>query len=149
MRDRINAALEDAIRENDKSEISTLRLIKTAVKDRDDKARAAGRDRLDDDEITCILVQMVRQRLVSAADYEETGRLDLAEQERKEIATVEKLLPEQLSEDQVRTACAETIATTGANGLRDVGKCMQSLKSRYKGRMDFAKAGELVRGMLR
>ncbi|MHA1158253.1 MAG: GatB/YqeY domain-containing protein [Alphaproteobacteria bacterium] len=149
MRERINAVLEDAIRIGDRRRISTLRLIKTTIKDRDDAARAHSGERVDDDGIAGILLKMVRQRLESAGDYEEAGQLDLAEQERHEIAIIEDLLPEQFDEDQVRSICAETIAKTGAAGLRDVGKCMHALKSRYKGRMDFAKAGVVVRGMLR
>lgn len=149
MRERIKAALEEAIRNDDRCAIHTLRLIKAAIRDRDEKARAAGRDPVGEEDIGGILMKMIRQRIESAEGYEEGGQLDLARQERNEIAIIEKLLPKQLDEDQVRSICAETIANTGANGLRDVGKCMQSLKSRYKGRMDFAKAGALVRGMLR
>ncbi len=149
MREQIASALDDACRTGDKRRISTLRLIKAAIKDRDEAARREGKDPIDDDSIAGVLIKMVKQRLESAADYEEAGQLDLAEQERHEIVIIESLLPAQFDEDQVRSLCAETIASTGAEGLRDVGKCMQALKARYKGRMDFAKAGVMVRGMLR
>ncbi len=149
MRERLSAALKEAIGEDDKRKVSTLRLIKATVKDRDEAALALGRERVEDADITGILVKMIKQRLESTENYEASGRLDLAQEERDEISILEGFLPDQLDEDQVRSVCAEAIKKTGAAGLRDVGRCMQTLKSRYKGRMDFAKAGAVVRGMLR
>ena len=149
MRERLSAALKQAIQEDDKRRVSTLRLIKATIKDRDDAARGVGRDRVKDDDITGILVKMIKQRLESAEHFEAAGRLDVAQEERDEICILKSFLPEQLNEDQVRSVCAEAIERTGAAGLRDVGRCMQTLKSRYKGRMDFGKAGAVVRGMLR
>jgi len=76
------------------------------------------------------------------------GTLDLAEQEREEMAIIKSFLPAQMDDEQVRSVCAETVKTTGAAGLRDMGKCMQALKQRYAGRMDFGKASTVVRGLL-
>lgn len=149
MRERIKRALEDALAADDRRRISTLRLIKAAIKDRDVALRSAGRDPVSDEDIADVLIKMIKQRLVSSSRYEQDGRLELAQQESDEISIIESLLPEQLTEEQVRSACAETVAKTGAEGLRDVGRCMKSLKSRYKGRMDFTKAGQVVRGLLR
>ncbi len=149
MRERLSAALKEAIGEDDRRKISTLRLIKATIKDRDDAALALGRDRVEDDNINGILVKMIKQRLESAENYEAAGRLDLVQEERDEISILEGFLPDQLDEEQVRSVCAEAIEKTGAASLRDVGRCMQTLKSRYKGRMNFAKAGVVVRGMLR
>lgn len=148
MREQINAALKQATLDRDKRKISTLRLINAAIMDRDIAARGAGKDRVSNDEILEILGKMIRQRLDSAKAYEEANRLDLAEQERDEIAVIRKFLPEQLNEEQVRSVCAEAVKQTGANGLRDIGKCMQTLKSRYSGRMDFGKASAVIKGML-
>ena len=148
MRDQINAALKDAMLCQDKRRVSTLRLISAAIKDREIAARTAGRDPIQDTDITEILVKMIKQRLESARLYEEGNRLDLAEQEREELAIIKSFLPEQMDEDQVRSVCAETVKTTGAAGLRDMGKCMQALKERYAGRMDFGKASTVVRGLL-
>ncbi len=148
MRDQINAALKDAMLSQDKRRTSTLRLISAAIKDREIAARTAGRDPLQDADITEILVKMIKQRFESASLYEEGNRLDLAQQEREEIAIIRSFLPEQMNDDQVRSVCAETVKTTGAAGLRDMGKCMQALKTRYAGRMDFGKASAVVRGLL-
>ncbi len=148
MRDQINAALKDAMLAQDKRRVSTLRLISAAIKDREIAARTAGRDPIQDTDINEILVKMFKQRLESARLYEEGNRLDLAEQEREEMAIIKSFLPQQMDEEQVRSVCAETVKTTGAAGLRDMGKCMQALKERYAGRMDFGKASAVVRGLL-
>ena len=148
MRDQINAALKQAMLAGDKRRIATLRLINCAIKDREIAARTSGRDPVSEDDITEILAKMIKQRLESARLYEEGSRLDLAEQEREEIAIIKSFLPEQMGEDEVRSVCAEAIKATGSAGLRDMGKCMQALKSRYAGRMDFGKASTVVKGML-
>ena len=148
MRDEINAALKQAMLEQDKRRISTLRLINAAIKDRDIAARGCGRDPVSEDEILEIMTRMIRQRQESAKAYEEGNRLDLAGEEREEIEIIQSFLPRQLDEAELRSVCAETVKQTGAHGLRDIGKCMQTLKARYPGRMDFGKASSLVKGML-
>jgi uncharacterized protein YqeY len=148
MRDEINAALKQAMLDQDKRRISTLRLINAAIKDRDIAARGAGKDPVSREEIVEILTRMIRQRQESAVAYEEGNRLDLAAEEREEIGIILSFLPKQLDEAQLRSVCAEAVKQTGANGLRDIGKCMQALKACYPDRMDFGKASSLVKGML-
>ena len=148
MRERINAALKQAMLDQDKRRISTLRLINAAIKDRDIAARSAGRDPVGEEDLLEILMKMIRQRLESARLYEEGHRLDLAEQEREEIAIIKAFLPKQLEEEEMRSVCAEAIKATGSHGLRDMGRCMQALKERYAGRMDFGKASQIVKQQL-
>ncbi|WP_421726708.1 GatB/YqeY domain-containing protein [Bauldia sp.] len=148
MRERIGAALKQATRDQDKRKTSTLRLINAAITDRDIAARGAGKDPVSDEDVLAILAKMIRQRLDSAQAYEEGNRLDLAEQEREEIAIIKEFMPQQLNDEQMRSVCTELVKETGAHGLRDIGKCMQTLKSRYQGRMDFGKASTVVKGLL-
>jgi uncharacterized protein YqeY len=148
MREQINAALKQAMLAQDKRRVSTLRLINAAIKDRDIAARGAGKDPVSEAEILEILGKMIRQRQDSARAYEEGNRLDLAQEERDEIAIIKSFLPEELDEDELRSVCAEAVKQTGAHGLRDIGKCMQTLKERYAGRMDLGKASAVVKGML-
>ncbi|MEP0321174.1 GatB/YqeY domain-containing protein [Bauldia litoralis] len=148
MREQINAALKQSTLDKNKRKVSTLRLINAAILDRDIAARGAGRDPVSDEDILEILTKMIRQRLESAKTYEEGNRLDLAEQELEEISIIKAFLPEQLDEDEVRSACADLVKETNAKGLRDIGRCMQTLKSRYQGRMDFGKASTVVKGLL-
>ena len=149
MRDAIHAALKEAQNSQDKCRISVLRLIVAAVKDRDIANRDLGKDPVSDQEISGILAKMVKQREISVTDYEQSGRLELADQERYESKVISEFLPVQLGEDEVKKACAAVVEDTGAEGLRDVGKCMSTLKEKFPGQMDFCKASGIVRGMLR
>lgn len=148
MREIFIAQLKDALKGGDKRRVSTIRLIQAAIKDRDIAARGAGKDPVNDDEIMQILAKMVKQRDESARIYEEANRLELAEQEREEIAVIRSFLPQQLGDDEVRQLCAKVISDVGADGLRDMGKCMAVLKEQYSGQMDFAKASGVVKTLL-
>mgnify|MGYP001302893294 CR=1 FL=1 len=148
MREKIAEALKAALKSQDKTRTSTLRLIQAAVQDRDIVHRGAGKDPVTDEEILQILGKMVKQREDSAKAFEEGGRTDLASQERAEIAVIREFLPEQLGPEAVETACRQVIAEVGADGLRDMGRCMNALKDRYAGKMDFGKASGIVKTML-
>ena len=102
-----------------------------------------------DEDILGILAKMIRQRQESATIYEENGRLEMAAQEREEIEVIRGFLPEQLCDEDIEAACRKAIDTVGAQGLRDMGKCMGALKKRYAGQMDFGKASSLVKEILK
>lgn len=148
MRDTFKAALKDALKAGDKRRLATLRLITAAIKDRDINARSEGKDPVSDGEILQILAKMIKQRRESATTYEEAGRLELATQEREEIEIIEGFLPTQLGDAEVEAACKEVIAELGADGLKDMGKCMGVLKDKYAGQMDFAQASKSVKDLL-
>lgn len=149
LRERVNTALKQAMKDKATARLSTLRLISAAIKDRDIAARGDGNDvGVGDDEVTAILGKMVRQRRESARAYEEGGRLDLAEREREEIGIIQEFLPRQLDDDQVRAAVQAAVASTGAASIRDMGKVMAELKGRYSGQMDFGKVGPMVKDEL-
>jgi len=149
LRSRINDALKDAMRSKETARLSTLRLISAAIKDRDIAKRGNGDDEgVTDADVTAILARMVKQRQESARAYEEGGRLDLAEAERAEIRVIEDFLPRPLSEAEVEAALEAAVAETGAGGIRDMGRVMAALKSRYAGRMDFGAIGPRVKDRL-
>lgn len=148
LRDRLNAALKDAMRAKDTRRLTTLRLILAAIKDRDIAARSDGREGLDDQAISELLAKMIKQRQDSIKAYEEGGRLDLVEQEREEIAIIQEYLPPQMSEEDVQQVVTDAIAEVGAQGIKDIGRVMAVLKERYAGQMDFAKASAAVRARL-
>lgn len=149
MRDRINAALKAAQDEGDKRRCATLRLVQTAVKDREAAARENGKDGVNENEVIEILQKMIRQRETSAVEFESSGQLDLAEQERTEQDIIREFLPVKLSDEEMRTICEKTVREIDAHGLRDIGRCMSELKSRYPGKMDFVQASCVVKDMLR
>lgn len=149
MRSRVNAALKDAMRAKEADRLSTLRLISAAIKDRDIAARGEGDDGgVSDDDVLGILGKMVKQRHESARAYEEGGRLELAEKELGEIKVIEEFLPRQLSQEEADTAVDAAIAEVGAQTIRDMGKVMATLKSRYTGQMDFGRVGPMVKDRL-
>jgi len=148
MREKIAEALKQAQKDQDKRSISTLRLILAAIHDRDIANRSAGKDPVGDEEIVAILSKMVKQREESARAFDDGGRSDLAQQEREEISVIKRFLPKQLGEDAVKLACQQVVREVGADGLRDIGRCMNALKARYPGQMDFGKASGIVKGLL-
>ncbi|MFL0694401.1 MAG: GatB/YqeY domain-containing protein [Agrobacterium tumefaciens] len=149
IRDTLANSLKEALKAKDVRRTSTVRLIQTAIKDRDIAHRGAGKDPVSDDEIMQILMKMIKQRDESAKIYAENDRPELAAQEREEIVIIKSFMPEQLSEEKVRELCAAVINETGAQGLRDMGKCINALKERYPGQMDFGKASGVVKDLLK
>ncbi len=148
MRDEFSAALKDAMRAGDKRRVSTVRLITSALKDRDIEARGAGRGPLADEEILGLLQKMVKQRQESLKIYEDNNREDLASQEREEIAIILGFMPQQMDEAAVSAAIDAAVAGTGAAGMKDMGKVMAALKEQFAGRMDFGKASAAIKAKL-
>lgn len=149
LRQDLPEALKTAVKEKDQRAVSTLRLILAALKDRDIAARSRGGEGgIGDDEILQMLQTMVKQRRESIDMYEKGGRLELAEQEREEIAIIERFLPAQLADDEIDRAVDETIKDVGATGLKDMGAVMGALRERYAGQMDFGKASKAVKARL-
>lgn len=149
LRTRISDALKQAMKDKDTNRLSTLRLINAAIKDRDIAARTGDGDAgVAESEVLAILGKMVKQRQESARAYEEGGRLDLAEQERGEIEIIEEFLPRQLNEKETDAAIEAAISDLGAESIRDMGKVIGALKSKYTGQMDFGAVGPRVKDRL-
>jgi len=149
LRTRVNTALKEAMKERQAARLSTLRLINAAIKDKDIEARGEGREEgVGNDEVLAILGKMVKQRQESARAYEQGGRIDLAEAELAEIKVIEEFLPRQLSEKEVEKAVDDAISETGADSVRDMGRVMGALKSKYTGQMDFGAVGPQIKKRL-
>jgi len=151
LRNRVTTALKDAMKSKEADRLSTLRLITAAIKDRDIAVRGTEEgspEGVSDEEVLAILARMVKQRQESARAYEEGGRIDLAEREQAEIAVIEEFLPRQLDAGETEAAVDAAIAETEAATIRDMGRVMAALKSRYAGRMDFGKVGPMVKDRL-
>lgn len=149
LRDKLSDALKESMKAKDTRRLSTVRLIQTAIKDRDIANRGLGKDPVSDDDILQILQKMVKQREESAKIYEDAGRAELATQERAEIEIIKGFMPEQLSDEKVQELIKAAIAESGAQGLRDMGKVMAVLKEKHPGQMDFAKASGVVKELLK
>ncbi|BCM87462.1 GatB/YqeY domain-containing protein [Methylobacterium indicum] len=148
LRQRLTAEMKEAMKAGDKAKLATVRLIQAALKDKDIEARGLAKEPLSDEEIFSLLQKMIKQRNESATVYDQGGRPELAEAERAEAAIIAQFLPQQMDEDETRAAIQAAIAETGAASPKDMGKVIAALKGAYAGRMDFAKASGLVKGML-
>lgn len=147
MRETLNEALKVAMKAGDKQRVSTIRMITSAIKDRDIAART-GTSTVGDAEILDLCAKLIKSREESARLYDEGGRPELAENERAEITIIREFMPRQMDEAEVATAIGSIVAEIGASGIRDMGKVMAALKERYSGRMDFGKAGAAVKAAL-
>jgi hypothetical protein len=147
LRDDINNALKTAMKAQDARRVSTLRMVNATIKNADIEARTSGKA-LGDDELNALLAKMIKQRQESVELYDKGGRADLAGAEREEIAIIASFMPQQMSDDEIKAAIAAAVQETGAASMKDMGKVMAALKQRYTGKMDFAKAGGLVKGQL-
>ncbi|WP_112605018.1 GatB/YqeY domain-containing protein [Rhizobium sp. WW22] len=149
IRETLSNAQKDAMKAKDTARLSTVRLILAAIKDKDIANRGLGKEQASEDEILQLLAKMIKQREESVKIYIEGGRPELADKEREEIAVIQGFMPEQLSEDKVREICVAVVAELGAQGLKDMGKCVAALRERYAGQMDFAKASAILKELLK
>jgi len=149
LRTRLNDALKDAMKAKEVLATSTLRLILAALKDRDIAERTKGNgDGLGDEAILEMLQKMVRQRHDSIEMYTKGQRPELAKREADEIEIIERFLPKQMDETDMRAAIDGVIGELGASSVKDMGRVMGTLKERYPGRMDFGKASGIVKEAL-
>jgi len=150
LRIKIETKLQGALKERNKLEISTLRLILAAVKDRDIASRTPdNRTGIKDEDIKQLLKKMIKQRNESIEIYKKNNRNDLLEIEKGEVEIISTFLPKQLNETEITKVCKEAIQSIKAQGPKDIGKVMGVLKTKYSDILDFAKAGEQVKEILK
>jgi uncharacterized protein YqeY len=150
LRDKLNADLKDAMKAGDKRKLATIRLMNAAIKDKDISARTEGHDsaKLPDAALFDLFAKMVKQRQDSIAAFEQGGRVELAQAEREEMEIIQSYMPKQLSEEETKDAIKSIIAAVGATSVKDMGKVMAELKSKYSGQIDMGKAGGIVKSLL-
>lgn len=150
LRDTLNADLKDAMKAGDKRKLATIRLMNSAIKDKDINSRTEGHDseKVSDAVIMDVLAKMVKQRQDSIAAFDQGGRAELAQQEREEMEIIQSYMPKQMGDDEAKAAIAGIIAAVGATSVKDMGKVMAELKAKYSGQIDMGKAGGVVKGLL-
>jgi len=149
LREKINQQFNAALKNKEKTLVSTLRLIMAAIKDKDIANRSGEKKgESKDQEIIKVLQKMKKQRQDSADLYKKGERPELLEVEEAEIKIIDTFLPKQLSEEETKKICKEIIASTGASSIKDMGKIMGSLKQKYSDSIDFSKANIIVKGLL-
>ena len=149
LREKINEQFNAALKNKNKTLISTLRLIMTAIKERDIANRTAvKKEAVKDPEIIKVLRKMKKQRQDSVVLYKKGERQELLEAEEVEIKIIDTFLPKQLNEEETKKICKEIIASTGVSSIKDMGKIMGSLKKKYSDSIDFSKVNLIVKGLL-
>ncbi len=148
IRDDIQAAQIAAMKARDADTLGTVRLIQSAIKNRDIEARM-GKSPADDDVLVVeVLQKMVKQRRESIEMFAKGGRQELADKESAEVAVIERFLPQQLSEGETRLAIEAIKAELDAGGVKDMGRVMAALKDRHASQLDMSKASALVKAAL-
>jgi len=148
IRDDIKSALVTAMKAGDKQSTAAIRLIQSAIKNRDIEARTGKAPDNDDDLVVEVLQKMVKQRRESIEMFEKGGRQELADQEKGEVAVIERFLPAQMDEAQTAAAIEAIKAELGATGMKDMGRVMAELKARHGSELDMSKASAAVKAAL-
>ena len=149
LREKINGQFNTALKNKNKTLVSTLRLILTAIKERDIANRTIEKKEVvNDAEIIKVLRKMKKQRQDSVRLYKKGNRQALLEQEEKEIEIIDTFLPQQLNEEETKKICEELIKTLGVSSIKDMGKIMGVLKQKYSDSIDFSKVNVIVKGLL-
>jgi len=148
LRIQIEEKLNQALKAKDKNIYPTLRLVVSAIKDAEIAGRSKGQKEMTDGEITAILKKMIKQRNESCEVYKKAGRAELLENETKEIEVISVFLPKQLSEEETKKICEDVIKSVGASSMKDMGKVMGALKSKYSDTLDFSKVSSIIKEIL-
>ena len=146
LRQRLSEAMKDAMKARDERTTATVRLILSALKDKDIAARGTAKpDGLSDADIHGLMQSMIKQRRESVEMFKKGNRQDLVDKEEAEIVVIERFLPKQMSDDEMKEAIKAVVAELGIASIKDMGRAMAALKERYAGQMDFTRASGLVR----
>ena len=149
LKEKINNNYQNSLKTKDKAEISTYRLILSAIKDIDIANRSGPtKKETDDSDIKKLIKKMIKQRVESIDIYKKNNRQDLLEVEQKEHDILSSFLPKQLTDEETKKICSDLVNALGANSIKDMGKVMGELKKNYSDNLDFAKAGTLLKELL-
>jgi uncharacterized protein YqeY len=144
LRDRVNEDVKVAMKAREAERLGTLRLLTAAMKQREVDERIT----LDDAAVVAVIEKMLKQRKDSVAQYEQAGRQDLADAEKREMAILGAYLPQQLAEAEIAAIVAEAVAAAGAKAPTDMGKVMAIVKPKVAGRADMGRVSALVKASL-
>ena len=141
---QISEDMKTAMRAKDSARLGTIRLLQSAIKQREVDERIE----LDDSMVIAVIEKMLKQRRDSIAAYESANRQDLADVEKFEVTVLQTYLPQQLTEDEINAVLDKVVADTGASGVQDMGKVMTAVKPLVAGRADMAKVSGLIKARL-
>ena len=144
LQEQISAALKDAMRARDEVKMATLRLVLTAIKNREKEARSL----LEDQEVISVITTQIKQRRESIEQYRQAGREDLAQTEESELQILQGYMPEQVSEEEISNTLDEIIAEVGAVSMKDMGKVMKAAMAKLAGKAEGGAINAMVKEKL-
>jgi uncharacterized protein len=144
LKERITDDMKGAMRAGEKERLGTIRLVLSAIKQREVDERIS----LDDGQVLAVLEKMIKQRKESIAQFESGGRADLVAKEQAELAVLVTYLPAQLSDAEIDALIAETVTATGATSIKDMGKVMGIVKAKAQGKADMGSVSARIKQKL-
>ena len=144
LEDRLVEEMKEAMKSNNKLRLSTIRMIRSAVKNKEIEVRS----KLDDEAIIKVIQGMVRKGEDSVAQFQAGGRVDLVEKEKQEIEILKSYLPQAMTQEEIRKIIDESIEETQASSLKDLGKVMKSIMPKLGGKVDGKLVNQLVKERL-
>ncbi|MDO3720626.1 GatB/YqeY domain-containing protein [Marinobacter sp. chi1] len=144
LKDQLNNAVKNAMRNKEKDRLVTLRMAQAAVK----QIEVDERRELGDDDVLKVLDKMLKQRRDAASQYDDAGRQELADKERAEMAIIEEFMPAALSDEELEGLIRSAISATDAQGMQDMGRVMNELRPQVTGRVDMGQLSKKVRAVL-
>jgi uncharacterized protein YqeY len=144
LKEQITEAMKDAMRSKEKERLGTIRLILSEVK----RIEVDERIDIDDARLLAVLDKMVKQRRDSISQFEQAGRQELADKEQTEIVVIQDFLPQPLSEEELAAMIDDTIASVGAESMKDMGKVMGIIKPQIQGRADAGVVSGMIKAKL-
>ena len=148
LRDDLSNSLKEAMKNHDTATVNAVRLIIAGQKEKDVEARGKGLEKASDEVLLSMMQSMIKQRNESIKIYNDGNRPDLAQKEQSEIDVISRFLPKQLNAQEIETIIKDAVTTLGASSIKDMGKVMSILKSKYAGQMDFGAASAIIKKFL-
>lgn len=149
LRLQIDEKYKSALKSKNSYEINTIRLIKSAIKNKDIENRTKeNQELINDQQIKIVLQNLVKQRQDSIKYFTTASRNDLIEKEKKEIEIIHQFLPEQISKDEIETIIEKFISDNNISTIKDMAKIMSYLKLNYTGTIDMGFAGKIAKNLL-
>jgi len=145
IQDKIISDIKEAMKAKEQDKLRVLRSLKAKLMEKEISERKGGEAKLSDDQAVEVLMKAAKQRKESIEQFEDGGRNDLAENEKKELKIIEAYLPEMMSEEEVREVVKEKIEQLGASGMQDMGKVMGPLMGQLKGKADGSLVSKVVK----
>ena len=149
LRNKIDEDYKQSIKNKDQQKIDTLRLIRSAIKDKDISSRTSeNKEGINDSEILSLLLNLIKQRNDSIEQFQKAKRDDLIKNEKSEIEVIKDYLPQQKDQEETEKIINEIISSNNLESIKDMGKLMSIIKNDYAGEVDMGLVGKIAKSKL-